>query len=86
MPVAHPKADQDVLRTPSGNYRIVRKTSLQIFPQAPVERMPHFALVGFCAVFDLGEQLGLNPDAAVRDLLRVGLRLADQACVGPPKS
>jgi hypothetical protein len=47
----------------------------QVLPQAFEERMPDFALGGFRAVFDLGQQLRLHPDALVRDALGVGLGL-----------
>jgi hypothetical protein len=40
--------------------------------------MPDFTLRGLRAVFDLGQQLRLHPDALVRDALGVGLGLADQ--------
>ena len=40
--------------------------------------MPYLTLHRLRAVFDFGQQLRLNPDAAVRDLLGVGLGLAYQ--------
>src|SRR5690348_15819303 len=40
--------------------------------------MPHLPLSRLRPVFDLHQQLRLNPDALVRDLLAVGLRLPDQ--------
>jgi hypothetical protein len=40
--------------------------------------MPDFTLRGLRAVFDLGQQLRLHPDALVCDPLGVGLRLADR--------
>jgi hypothetical protein len=39
--------------------------------------MPYLALGGLGAVLDLGWQLGLDPDALVRDTLGVGLCFAD---------
>ena len=39
--------------------------------------MPHFALRGLGAVFDLSEQRRLDPDSPVPDLLGVGLRFPD---------
>jgi hypothetical protein len=42
------------------------------------ERVAHVALGGLCPVFDFRQQLGLDPKALLRDLLRIGLRLADQ--------
>ena len=35
--------------------------------------MPDLYLGGFCAVLDLGENLWFNPDALMRDPLRIGL-------------
>jgi hypothetical protein len=46
--------------------------------QALEERMPYLALGGLCPVADLGQQLGLDPDAAMRNPLAVGLGLSDQ--------
>jgi hypothetical protein len=40
--------------------------------------MPDLAFGGFHAVLDPGEQLRLDPDALVRDALRIGLCLPDQ--------
>jgi hypothetical protein len=40
--------------------------------------MPHLALGRLRAVFDFRQQRGFDPDAAMRDLLGVGLGLADQ--------
>jgi hypothetical protein len=40
--------------------------------------MPHLSLSGFGTVFDFGQQLRLNPNAAMCDLFCVGLGLADQ--------
>jgi hypothetical protein len=40
--------------------------------------MPHLALGGFGAVLDLRQQGRFDPDAAMRDLLDVGLGIADQ--------
>jgi hypothetical protein len=40
--------------------------------------MPHFALGGLRPVFDLGQQVWLDPDAPMRDLPAVGLGLADK--------
>jgi hypothetical protein len=45
--------------------------------------MPHFALGGLRPVFDLGQQRWFDPDAPVRDLLAVGLGLADQRLEPP---
>jgi len=39
--------------------------------------MPHFALGRLGPVLDLGEQLRLDPDAAMRDALAVRLRRSD---------
>jgi len=35
--------------------------------------MAHLALGGLCPVLDLGEQFGLDPDAAMGDSFAVGL-------------
>jgi hypothetical protein len=40
--------------------------------------MRHLALGRLRAVLDFGQQRRLDPDATMRDLLGVGLRLADQ--------
>jgi hypothetical protein len=40
--------------------------------------MPQFALGRLGAVFGLGQQRRLDPDAVMRDLFRIGLGLADQ--------
>src|ERR1700730_470504 len=40
--------------------------------------MPDLSLGGLRAVLDLGKELGLDPDALVRDPFRIGLRLADK--------
>ena len=45
----------------------------QILPQALEDRMAHLALGGLCPVLDLGEQFGLDPDAAMGDSFAVGL-------------
>jgi hypothetical protein len=45
--------------------------------------MPHLPRSKLGAIFDLGEQLGLDPDAAMRDLLGVGLSLSDQRLERP---
>ena len=50
----------------------------QILPQSPEEGMPDLPLRRFRAVFDFRKQLGLNPDALVRDALGVRLRLANE--------
>jgi hypothetical protein len=50
----------------------------KILPQALEERMADFAFRRLCAVFDLGEQRRLDPNAAVCDLFGVWLRFADQ--------
>jgi hypothetical protein len=50
----------------------------KILPQALEERMADFAFSRLCAVFDLGEQRRLDPNAAVCDLFGVWLRFADQ--------
>ena len=42
---------------------------LQILAQSFEKRMSDFANGGLGAVLDFGEQLGLNPDAAMRGLL-----------------
>src|SRR6478735_9034110 len=49
-----------------------------ILPDAFEEWVPHLSLSRFGAVFDLGHQLWLHPDALVGDALAVRLRLADQ--------
>jgi hypothetical protein len=41
------------------------------------ERMAHLSLRGFCPILDLGEQVGLDPNAFVRNALGEGLRLPD---------
>jgi hypothetical protein len=43
---------------------------LQILPQALEERVPYLALCGLRAILDLGEQLGLNPDAFIPTPIR----------------
>src|SRR4051794_9053698 len=58
---------------PNGNCRSGRTTSAQVLPQALKQRMPHLALGGFSPILDLGEQLGLDPDALMRDALGIGL-------------
>jgi hypothetical protein len=40
--------------------------------------MPHLPRSGLGAIFDLGEQLGLDPDAAMGNPFAVGLGLPDQ--------
>ena len=50
----------------------------QVLPQAPEERVPDLSLGRLRAILDLGEQLWFDPDALVRDPLRVRLRLPDQ--------
>jgi hypothetical protein len=42
------------------------------------KRVSHFALGRLRPILDLGEQRRLDPDAAVRDLFVIGLRLPDQ--------
>ena len=49
-----------------------------VLPDPFEERMTHLSFGGLRAVFDLGQQLRLDPDALVRDLLGIGLRLPDQ--------
>src|SRR4051794_36628002 len=49
-----------------------------ILPDTFEERVPHLSLSRFSAVFDLGHQLWLYPDALVGDALAVRLRFADQ--------
>ena len=51
----------------------------QILPQSLEDRMAHLVLGGLCPVLlDLGEQFGLDPDAAMGDALAIGLDLPDQ--------
>src|SRR5690242_19655753 len=50
----------------------------QVLPQAAKERVPDLSLGRLRAILDLGEQLWFDPDALVRDPLRVRLRLPDQ--------
>jgi hypothetical protein len=40
--------------------------------------MADFPAADFSPIFDFGKKLRLNPDAAMRNLFRVGLRLLDQ--------
>jgi len=40
--------------------------------------MPHLAFGGLGAILDFGQQSWFNPDAAMRNPLRIGLGLADQ--------
>src|SRR6476619_350047 len=47
--------------------------------------MPHLALGRLGPILNLGQQLGLDPDAAMRDALAVGLGLADQRCKASAK-
>jgi hypothetical protein len=51
---------------------------LEIFPQSSEEWVTDLSLGRLCAIFDLGQQLGLDPDALVRDPLRERLRLPAQ--------
>jgi hypothetical protein len=53
-------------------------TMLYVVSQPFEKRVPDFALRRFRSILDLRKQLWFDPDASVRDLLRVGLRLADQ--------
>src|ERR1700722_8291566 len=55
-----------------------RRAGLQILAQALEKRMPDFACRRLRAIFDLGEQLRFDPDAAMGNLLGVRPRLADQ--------
>src|ERR1700679_3683916 len=50
----------------------------QVLAEPFEERVPHLALRRLRSVFDLGKQLGLDPDAAMGDPLAVGLLLTDQ--------
>jgi hypothetical protein len=49
-----------------------------ILAQSFEKRMAHLALCGLGPVLNLGKQRRLNPYSAVRDLLRIGLCLADE--------
>jgi len=51
---------------------------LQVLPQALEKRMPHLPRSRLGAIFDLGEQLGLDPDAAMGNPFAIGLGLPDQ--------
>ena len=55
-----------------------QRRSSRILPQALEEGMADLSLGRFGAVFDLGVELRLHPDALVRDPLSVGLGFADQ--------
>jgi hypothetical protein len=68
-------AGRDGKHRPSRCRRRPGKSS-QILPQPLEERVPHLALGRLRPVLDLRQQL--HPDALVRDLLAVGLRLPDQ--------
>ena len=61
-----------------------RHTRSQIFAQALEERMPDLAFSRFCAVFDFGQQLRLDPNAAMGDPLGIGLGFPDQRCQARP--
>ena len=50
----------------------------QILPQTLEERVPDLSVSRLRAVLDLGQKLGLDPDALVGDPLREGLRLPDE--------
>jgi len=58
------------------------EASSKVLPDTPEERMSHLAFGGFGPVFDSSQQRRLNPNAAMRDLLGVGLRISGLRRVG----
>jgi hypothetical protein len=63
---------------PQQFHSLTGQRSSQILPETFEERVPYFAFSRFRPVIDFSQKLRFYPDAAVRDLLGLGLRLSDE--------